>query len=52
MSLTPWAVTFVRRAMIHGVRAARGRRWRVPPASLDREIDEHGDTAVNLLVER
>jgi RNA polymerase sigma factor (sigma-70 family) len=51
MSLTPWAVTFVRRAMIDGVRAARGRRWRVPPASLDREIDEHGDTAVNLLVD-
>jgi RNA polymerase sigma factor (sigma-70 family) len=51
MSLTPWAVTFVRRAMIDGVRAARGRRWRVQPTSLDREIGEHGDTAVDLLVD-
>jgi RNA polymerase sigma factor (sigma-70 family) len=49
--LTPWAVTFVRRAMIDGVRAARGRRWRVQPASLDREIGEHGDTAVDLLLD-
>jgi RNA polymerase sigma factor (sigma-70 family) len=51
MSLTPWVVTFVRRAMIDGVRAARGRRWRVQPASLDREVGENGDTAVNLLVD-
>jgi RNA polymerase sigma factor (sigma-70 family) len=51
MSLTPWAVTFVRRAMIDGLRAARGRRWRAQPASLDREIGDHGDTAVNLLVD-
>jgi RNA polymerase sigma factor (sigma-70 family) len=51
MSLTPWAVTFVRRAMIDGLRAARGRRWRAQPASLDREIGAHGDTAVNLLVD-
>jgi RNA polymerase sigma factor (sigma-70 family) len=51
MSLTPWVVVFVRRAMIDGVRAARGRRWRVQPASLDHEIGEHGDTAVDLLVD-
>ncbi len=51
MSLTPWVVTFVRRAMIDGVRAARGRRWRVQPASLDREVGENGDAAVDLLVD-
>jgi RNA polymerase sigma factor (sigma-70 family) len=49
--LTPWAVTFVRRAMIDGVRAARGRRWRVQPASLDREVSDDGDTAVDLLLD-
>jgi RNA polymerase sigma factor (sigma-70 family) len=51
VSLKPWAATFVRRAMIDGVRALRGRRWRVEPASLDHEVGEHGDTAVDLLVD-
>jgi DNA-directed RNA polymerase sigma subunit (sigma70/sigma32) len=33
------------------LRAARGRRWRVQPASLDREVGENGDAAVDLLVD-
>jgi RNA polymerase sigma factor (sigma-70 family) len=46
-----WVVVRVQRAMMDGLRAARGRRWRGVPASLDRTVGENGDTASDLLVD-